>query len=195
MRFNISIKAILKKWLVQLTCMVRFLCRNPNPMVEIKKGGDYWGRLDWSTCGREKANKKLLECWVGSQCTRTQMLPMRILRWYFIDSEKVVIISSSFHGSEVLSFPPVILLPDTEFYHRYHAFLVFSANDNWPSHQPPFLCVFLQRVKKYSGCIHQILWVVYDSIRPSTLHNEWCCHSFHQIPLYNLNIILYQSSS
>ena len=193
MRFNISITVILNKWLVQLTCMVRFLCRNPN-------GGNQKGWLVrkiglehvWEG---ESEQYKLLECWVGSQCTRTQMLPMRILRWYFIDSKKVVIISSSFHGSEVLSFPPVILLPDTEFYHRYHAFLVFSADDNWPSHQPPFLCVFLQRVKKYSGCIHQILWVVYDSIRPSTLHNEWCCHSFHQIPLYNLNIILYQASS
>ena len=27
MRFNIDLKMILKKWLVQLMCMVRFLCR------------------------------------------------------------------------------------------------------------------------------------------------------------------------
>ena len=37
MRFNIDIKVILKKWLVQLMCMVRFLCRLDFGFTKSKK--------------------------------------------------------------------------------------------------------------------------------------------------------------
>ena len=57
MRFNIDIKVILKKWLVQLMCMVRFLCRRLdyglqcNRKLDFSKAHNLWQSLhvslDW----------------------------------------------------------------------------------------------------------------------------------------------------